>query len=119
MFEDEIKNLKPFESYVICYTSLQDTYSFALYSYKESYNKIVFENTKHTQYHLDNIATHKKLLESRLHIVKICKEDIDVSTLIASQKQQLKSGEDLLNKVETLLNDMEKFLSKHNIELSI
>ena len=35
------------------------------------------------------------------------------------QKQQLKSGEDLLNKVETLLNDMNNFLSKYNIELSI
>ena len=111
MFEEEIKNLKPFERYIISYSSLQDTYSFASNSYKESYLKIKFENTKYTQYYLDNITIYTSRLESRLHVVKICKEDIDVSTLTEYQKQQLKSGEDLLNKVETLLNDMNKFLS--------
>ena len=118
MFEDEIKNLKPFERYIICYGSLQDTYSFASNSYKESYLKIKFENTKYTQYYLDNITIYTSRLESRLYVVKICKEDIDENTLTASQKQQLKSCEDLLNKVETLLNDMNNFLYKYNIELS-
>ena len=60
MFEEEIKNLKPFESYIICYSSLQNTYGFASYAYKQGYLKIEFENTKYIQYHLDNIATYKK-----------------------------------------------------------
>ena len=119
MFEEEIKNSTPFESYVIFIPGFRDTYSFALYAFNEGNRKIEFENTPHTEYHLKNIEDWANKLNRELEVAKIFKSDVDKKTLNEFQKQEFYSYDDLFKKSKLLLDKMIEFLSKHNIEFSL
>jgi len=118
MFEEEFKNLKPYEKYIVIMSHFKDVYSFASYAYEQGYFKIEFENTKHTQYHLDNIATYRNKLKNQLEFMKMLKSEIDINSLDAYHKKELNSHNIFFDKVEILLYDMDKFLNKHNNNLS-
>ena len=119
MFEEEIKKLKPLDRYIINHSDLSDSYLFALGAYKIGYMKIVFENAKNTQYYLDDIATLRNRLSNRYEYMKMLKSEIDINSLDAFYKKELNSHNIFFDKIEILLHDMEKFLSKHNVDLSI
>jgi len=119
MFEEEIKKLSTLDRYIINYSDLGDYYLFALGAYKSGCFKIEVENVKNTQYYLDDIATHRNRLSNRYEYMKMLKSEIDINSLDAFYKKELNSHNIFFDKIEILLHDMEKFLSKHNVELSI
>ena len=119
MFEEEFRNLKPYEQYIISISHLKDVYSFASYAYEQGYFKIVFENTKHKQYHLDNIATYKQKLENNLEFMKTLKSEIDLNSLDEYHKKELKTHNILFDKVGILLHSMKKFLESFNVDLTL
>ena len=119
MFEEEIKKLTPYERYVIFIPGFRNTYSFALYAYNEGSRKIEFEKTPHLECYLKNIEDWANKLNNEITVGKIFKSDIDEKTLDKFRKKEFNSYDDLFNKSQQLLDKMNNFLSKHNIELSI
>ena len=119
MFEEEIKKLTPFERYVVFIPGFRNTYSFALYAYNEGSRKIEFEKTPHLEYYLKNIEDWANKLNRELEVGKIFKSEVNEKTLNEFRKQEFNSYDDLFVKSQKLLDKMNNFLSKHNIELSI
>jgi len=118
MFEEEFRNLSTLDRYIINHSDLSDSYLFALGAYKSGCFKIEVENVKNTQYYLDDIATHRNSLNIRYEYMKMLKSEIDINSLDDFDKKQLESDNVFFNKIQILLNDMEKFLNKHNNNLN-
>ena len=119
MYEEEFKKLSTLDRYIINHSDLGDTYLFALEAYKNGYKKIEFENAKNIQYYLDEIATFRNGLNTRYEYMKMLKSEIDIKSLDSFYKKQLESDNVFFDKIQILLNDMDNFLKKHNVDLSI
>ena len=119
MFEDEINMLSPYEAYIIIGTRLKDTYASAFYAYENAKMEIEHKNTKFPDCYLKRTSTYIKSLETDYEVMKILKSDLDEKSLTECQQEQFHAYDDLFQKVEKLLKNLDIFLSQYNVDLTI
>ena len=119
MFEEEIKNLTPYDKYIIMIQDLGNTY----YSDAKFFIKARFyvecTNNSYKKYYIDKIDESRNRLKRDYELAMQVRANINQQSLSESESQLFIADNDLLKKIEELLTKMGNFLSEHNVELSV
>lgn len=119
MFEEEVKNLTPYDKYVILINDLNETYLFANGTYELGQFEVEFKNTKHADKYLTNITNYRNKLKRDYDLTMQVKTTVNEQDLDGIEKKLFFSDNELFNKIQALLAKMDDFLAQHNIELSL
>lgn len=119
MFKDEVKNLSHYDVYILSVIELERNWQFANAEYEQGKFEIEFKNTQYPDYYLNRVSSYKNSLKNDYEIVKLFRSNIDKQTLDEYQKERFTFDKEFFEKVEKLLANMDKFLSQHNIDLTI
>ena len=119
MFKEEIKNLTPYDKYIIIVEDLKDSYRFANAEYQHGQFEIQFNNTEYANDYLEKINTRRNKLQRDYDLAMKIKANVNIETLDTIEKQLFDAENSLFIAIQELLKKMENFLSQHNIELSI